>query len=744
MEKRKKIITDILTCCLITFLVYVWSLNRSWIFYDERLLYDEDMVPALNSLSEIVEYLTTFGFNISLISGNPLYTSNLIQRSNLMGAPLILLIEFLFKKNAFYYHCLNLFFHSINIVFVYFILKKCFSDFNQQNRILIILLTTIWSLHPANVECILLSTNIGALMSYSIYFLLFLDFLYNGKKQSKLRFYLIPFIFLLPTIPNEYIFSLPLIIFFYSFITNKNNLKTAFVESSPYFIGLLLFVSYVLISMFKSFNGTGSSSISLLLERIFWLAPQIFLHAVKITFFPLILSIDQSALVRLGHSLNDTYSIASLVFLILWLIIPIILFLRNNKYLPLLFFSWLFFISFLPFSQMLMPSYCLLAERYLYSPFFFMIFSLAIFLNKLSSSKSKNIATIVLFIIIILFGTRTYIRTIDWKNNCTLIHSFLDSNPNLLYKGLRTDDLAYNCVRNEDEKKKYLNESTFYFEEAIEKLKNEKIVFGDRLPSILKSYGLDYDFLIIKAISYIANKEFNLNTEEEHVYFTLLERFKPYIKDIESFDARTLEMYANLLVKTHNMEEAKKVFLYAYKKYSYQPFILVSLIRLERDFYNNLPAAKKYLAEALSLQPYSKEILLEAMKCYQKEKDLLQYGKYSYLYGLRTGSKLAYQEALTVSLTINDLIQSRKIINKLLIIDKDDAATLYLTSSYFIKTKEYEKATEYLNQAYKNIKPGENLKLAFNITNTLTKLYQALGNNELAVFYSIEAKKYRN
>lgn len=742
MQKRNKIITDVLTCCLITFLVYVWSLNRSWIFYDERLLYDEDMVPILSSLNEIVEYLTTFGFNISLISGNPLYTSNLIQRSNLLGAPLILFIEFLFKKNAFYYHCLNLFFHGINIVIVYFILKKCFSDYNKKTRLLIILLTTLWSLHPANAECILLSTNIGALMSYSVYFLLFLDFLHNSKSKSKLRLFLIPFVFLLPTIPNEYIFSLPLIIFIYSFITNKNNLKTAISESSPYFIGLLFFISYVLISMLKSFNGTGSSSISLILERIFWLAPQIFLHAIKITFFPLILSIDQSALVKIGNSLHDPYSIASLIVLGAWLILPLLLYLKSSKYLPLLLFTWLFFISFLPFSQMLMPSYCLFAERYIYSPFFFMIFSLAVFLNSLSNVKSKNIAVIILSFIIVIFGVRTYTRTLDWGNNCTLIHSFLETNPNLLYKGLRTDDLAYNCVRNEDEKRKYLNESNFYFEQAIEELKYKKALWGDKLPKVIKSYGLDYDFLIIKAISYISNKEFNSNTNDEHVYFSLLERFKPYLKDIESFDARTLEMYANLLVKTHNMAEAKKVFLYAYKKYSYQPFILVSLIRLERDFYNNLPEAKKYLTEALSLQPYSKEILYEAMKYYQKENNLLQYGRYSYLYGLRTGSKLAYQEALTVFLTLNDLSKSKRIIEKLFYIDSNDPSTLYLASSYFIKIKDFQKAISFLEQGYKKLNPRENIKLAFNITNTLSKLFQATGNFEQANFYLSEMKKY--
>lgn len=737
---RKKIIIDILICCFITSLIYIWSLNRSWIFYDERILYDEDMVPILNSLGEIGEYLSTFGFNISLISGNPLYTSNLIQRSNLLGAPIILLIEFLFKKNAFYYHCLNLFFHSINIILVYFLLKKCFSDFNNKNRIIIVLLTSIWSLHPANVECILLSTNIGALMSYSVYFLLFLDFLYHGNKKSKLRLYLIPFIFLLPTIPNEYIFSLPLIIFFYSFITNKNNFKIAIIESRPYFIGLMLFISYVLFSMFKSSNGVNSFSINLLLERVFWLAPQIFIHAVKIIFFPITLSIDQTALVKLGHTLTDLYAISSIVFLLLWLLIPIILFFKSNKFMPVLFFSWFFFISFLPFSQMLMPSYCLLAERYLYIPFFFMIFSLAILFNKLSSNKSKNTSIIFLLSILLMFGWRTLIRTSDWKNNYTLIHSLLNTNPNLLYKGLRTTDLAYNCAKDENEKLKYLNISTSYFEEAIKKLEKEKV--ENKLPEIFKAYGLDYDFQTIKALVYIANKEFNLKNRDEATYSYLLERFNPYLGDIRSFDGRTLEMYANLLVKNHKMEEAKRVFLFAYQKYPNLPFILVSLIRLERDFNNDLPQAKKYLIKALNLQPYSKEILLEAMKCYQKENNLSEYGKYSYLYGLRTGSETAYQEALTVSLTLNDLIKSKKIIDKLMKIDKKDPSSLYLTSSYFIKTKQYEIAIENLNQAYKNLKPNENLKLAFNVTNTLSKVYQVLGNSTAANFYSKEATKY--
>lgn len=740
--EKKKIIFDVLICCLITFLVYVLSLNRSWIFYDERVIYDEDIAPILSSFSDIIEYIKTFGINFSFSSGNPLYTSKEIQRSNLMGVPFFLVLEFFFKKTAFLYHFLNLFIHLINTTIIYLILKKLFTI--NSSRIIIILLTTVWALHPAHAEAVLLTCNVLPLLNYTVYFLLFLDFLKNKEKNiSKARFLLIPLLFLLPTIPNEHIFSLPLIILFYSLIINhkKKSLRFSIIQSSPYFVGLLLYVTYFLVTHSNSSNTNDSFSINLVLERIFWLSPQIFFHALKMVFFPKILSIDQSALITFGHSLNDSYSIFSIVFFLAWLILPIIFFLKNEKYTYFILFNWLFFISFLPFSQILSPSYCLFAERYLYSPFFFMVFSLAIFLNDLSSNRSKKVSIIVLFSIMLLFGVRTYIRTTDWKNNCTLIYSLLNSNPNLLYKGLRTYDLAFNCVKNESEKNKYLNDSSIHFENAIKKLREEKVIYGSNLPEIFKSYGLDYDFSRIKALVYIANKEFDLRTKDEQVYFALLERFKPYLNNIEFFDGKTLEMYANLLVKTHNTKEAKKVFLYAHKKYPNQPFIVVSLIRLERDFYNDIPAAKNYLIKALNLQPYSKEILLEAMKLYQRENNLQEYGKYSYLYGLRTNSKLAYQEALTVSLTLNDLIKSKKIIDKLIRIDKEDSSSLYLTSSYYIKIKDFEKAIQYLELAYKNLDSTDsNKKLSFNITNTLSKLYQAIGDIDRSTYFGIKAK----
>lgn len=658
----------------------------------------------------------------------------------MLGIPFLLTLGYLFKKNVLLYHLLNLIIHLLNTFLVYFILKKYLNT-----KIITLLLSLIWALHPTQIEAILLSTNVSATFSYFLFFVLFYDFIKNKEKNNSLfKKIVLFFSYLLSVFLLEYLVILPIILFTLALTENWKTYKfvvsiqKSFKICIPYFLGLLIYLFFFVFFSYKHIHIPSGGSITLFLERIFWLAPQIFIHFLKLIFYPKVLSLDQTGHVYLGKSLFDTYSIFSFLFLFLFLIIPLIFFLwkKNEK---LLIFSLLFFLSLIPFLHIISPNYCLASERYLYMPLFFLIFGIT---HLLKARSFLTHTVILLSIIFILCSYRTFARTLDWKDNTTLIKSTIKSSPNFLFKASRCNSLAETILdtkSNGQEANSYFDLAQKFVNKAIENLNKEKSKIHNQ-PLILKSYGLDFDSLLCKAAYLISIEAFtkkNLNPKEA------LEVFLPYTGHLDNFDPRTLELYANLLVKNNKIKKAKETFLYAYNKYPTSPFILLSLVRLERDFEQNLSNSNKYLSKGLKLFPYSKEFLLEALTNSRLENNLSNYSKLANLYGLRTHSTFMYREALTGFLTLNNLKESKKIINKLLKTDSSDPITLYLSGNYFIKKQEYKQALTLLKEAYDKVLNGQtNEDLSFKITNTIAGLYFSQGNVSEGIHFAKEALKF--
>lgn len=740
-----KTLIDLSICIGITLLIFIPTLNRSWVFYDENIIYNETLFPIPASFSEIFEIIGLFGTSNNLSSSNFLYSSNSVTRFNIFDVPIRLFIGFLFQKNAILYHSISVLLHLLNVCAVYLILKLCLPNLT---RILIILLTFLWAIHPVQIESVLLSTNFVATFNYLIFFILFYDFIKNKEKNVlTYRKILLPFCFLAPMLINEYIVMLPLILFTYSFIENlklnnvNSSIKIALKESFPYLTGLVIYAMYFIFSSFLFSQSTSANSLILLVERIFWFAPQIFFHFIKLIFYPKILSIDQTAFVHFGKCLFDPYAMFCLAFLFLWLVLPLVLFFLNKKNNVFLFLCWLFFISMLPFSQFLSPTYCLAAERYLYIPLFFIVFGFGKLISQSRNLRITPVITILLSIVLIFYFTRSLYRTFDWKDNYTLIKSLIKSSPNDLYKGVRFNTLAEQTAIFNPEKikmaEKYLKQAQKCFYKALEHYKNKNNL---NEPIILKSYGLDNTSLIIKCIHLIS---FNavLNPNEDHKKYLRL--FNDYIKSLDDFDPRTIELYANLLIKNNEVNKAKEIFFSAYERFPTSPFILLTLIRFEREITKDLESTKKYLIQARKLYPYSKEILFETLRYYQLENNLSEYARHSYLYGLRAHSRFTYNEALAGYLTLDQLDKAKKVVDKLIVLDPSDPGSLYLCSSYYIKKKNYKQALIYLNQAFSTLQREKvDEQLSFNITNTLATLYFNLGNAEQGIHYAQEALKY--
>ena len=760
LDSRNKItsykekVLDILICICIVLILYIPTLSRPWLFFDENIIYKETFAPIPLSFSEIFETIKSFGLSSNFVSSNYTYSNIYLNRTNFLGIPFFLTFGFFLQKNAFLYHLLNLLFHIINTALVYLILNKV-QNSKFVFRAVLILLTILWAIHPAHIESILLSTNSATTLSYTFFFLLFYDFLKNSDKNNLLiRKTLLPIIFFTATLLHEYvIFLLPILITYKLIIQlKKESIIKSIKETStvcfPYLLGFGFYITYFLCrNLFLTpFSTSQNLSIPILLERVFWLAPQIFVHNIKLIFFPKILSLDQTTLIHFGKSLSDKYSIFCFIFMIAWLLVPAFIFLTSKRFHRLIILSILFFISLLPFTQMLFSSYCLTSERYLYIPIFFIIFGASLYTNDIYNKKitGKFLVICILLVCNFLFFGRAYLRANDWKNSYTLIRSTIKSSYNSLYKGSRYNTLAETFlneeISNHGKSTKYFNLAQKHFRIALKEFKGKKNDFPNQ-PRILEYYGLDYGSLITKSAYVICVSDF---TKPNSDFKASLNFFLRHFKLTKDTDPRALELYANLLIKNYEIVKAKEIFELAHKKYPGSPFILLSLIKFKKDFENNLIEAKHYLNKALTIFPYTNEFLLEALQISQAENNLEDYAKYAYLLGFRTHSIFFLHEALVAYLTLSKTDEAKNAIDRLLVLDKKNPKTLYFTGSYFIRKNDYQKAIEYLKEANAALDEREDEALSFNIKNALANLNIVTGNLNTAVFYTEEALKLAN
>ena len=101
---------------------YLSTLNRPWLFYDERMIEDETFLPIPASFKEIGEIISSFGISNNLGSSNFLYSSNQVNRFNMFAVPLALFVFHAFQKNIILYHLFLISLHLLNTFLVYFLI----------------------------------------------------------------------------------------------------------------------------------------------------------------------------------------------------------------------------------------------------------------------------------------------------------------------------------------------------------------------------------------------------------------------------------------------------------------------------------------------------------------------------------------------------------------------------------------------------------------------------------------------
>ncbi len=653
--------------------------------FDEIIPFKETYLPTCFSLSEMLELISLLGLRQHFEATNTLYSNIVSLRCNPFGNLLQLFIQLIFKKKPLYFHTYSLVLHLINSGIVFLLINKVSSCFapkiTSTKRLFIVsLLTLLWSLNPTNIESVLLLTNANIVLSYTLCFIATYIFLLPTLnklticKTSITHSLIIFLLFLGAQFTAEFHFMLPIILMTYLIAFNMgfnhksdstfNQFKKSLMCAIPLIVAMVIFVLFFTLSN-TGINVSKHQEISLILERVFWLSPQVLFHFIKLFFLPIKLSVDQSLMVVLGKSLLSPHAIFCFSLILLCVLLSFVSLFRADKRFP--FFFMIFFLTLLalmPFSQIPAPLYNLASERYLYFPSFIFIFGLShlIFhlLNK-ESNKAFFIFASFLTLITITYSTRAHLRTLDWKDSFSLYYSSIKTTNNPLikafrYKGLTPQNKIHVHYPEEVVDKKYILLATKNLKIAIKTLKIEKEKYQSSTPLIVKSYGLDPDSLLAKAGYYLAQTDFKLNND----YKMALKLITPYTNDLSKLDCAALSFYAAILYFNGMENESESVFRKALELLPYSTKIIFPLCDLIQVKYNDLNEIERLSLKAFNYFPYDSFTLLAMTKMYQFKGNLERYAFFSYIYGLRHHEANALLDSEKAYLYLNKIDMAEK------------------------------------------------------------------------------------
>ncbi len=690
-KTSNKIMIFLAVTIFFVFLFYFHTLFYGIKIFDELTIFKESYLPVTFSVSEIYELISKLGLHQHIESNNMLYSNISSLRCNPFTNFLQLLIQFFFQKNPFYYHLYGLILHLINTALVFLILNKIsflfLQDPNNKVRLFFVsILTILWSTHPANIESVLLITNANITLSYGLSlltFYLYLRFESDHKSSNLFKSVCLFTTFIFALLLAEFHFIFPLILLSYSTGINlyfnyksfRKSFYSSLVSILPILLATIIYIALFLLSSTRV-NIQTHSSLFLIIERVFWLSPQILFHFIKLLILPIKLSIDQTLLVKIADSLFNPYAIFCIGFIFSLLVISIISLFNTKKRFPFFFIIFfLFLLSLLPYSQIVAPLYNLASERYLYLSSFIFIFGLSHLIFYILSKNEKKIVYTLLFSLLIItsiYSSRAFIRTLDWKDSLILYKSAIKATDNLLYKAFRYKALTPQEKIFSQYPEREVNPK--FQKIAIQNLKRAIILYKTKtkklqatIPEIVKVYGLDPKTLLAKSAYLLAQSDFTLNNNPK----TALKIMAPYTKDLSVFDSSALTFYASLLYYNNMEDKALSVLQKGYELRPYSTRVILALCDLIYIKYGDLKTIEDYCLKAFKYFPYDTYTIYALANTYKLINNHEKYAYFSYIYGLKNHSVEALKTAYNEYLFLNNKNIAEEVMNKIILTERE-------------------------------------------------------------------------
>ena len=325
------------------------------------------------------------------------------------------------------FHVVNILIHALNSFLVFWLVI-----WFLKSRPVAYVSSLLFLLHPIHTEAITSIVGRAELLA----FFWSLTTIYFFSKSNKI---LSAVAFLFALMSKEVaLMVLPVVFYIDIFFLNKNWRRA--ITSNLFFILPFIFYGFLrYLALGRYFSGGIDTTIvsNVLMsvsvpERIFTALKVLVLYVEKLI-WPVHLSADYSynAIPVVKNLFTSLPSIAGLVLLAGLVTILISQKTRKTGY---GFAATVFLFPYLMISNLIIPVGTIMGERLMYFPSLgFSIFSALIIVKFLNKEKIYKIAGFSLLIfIVVLYGTRTFIRNKDWHDSRTLFNATVKESPNSL------------------------------------------------------------------------------------------------------------------------------------------------------------------------------------------------------------------------------------------------------------------------------------------------------------------------
>src|SRR3989344_1602972 len=409
---------------VVPLIIYFPSLFNSFVWDDEEQVVNNVFIQ---NLSNIPYLFTSSTFNTGGAGLSGFYYKPLM--------PLAFTFNFfIWKTNPFGFHFFDLIFHIINGILVCILFKKLFNPPAHSGlspsgsktggqkfkyyKTFSFILSFLFVIHPANTESVAYISSTQELL-YTFFLVLSLIFTINflNKKRVSLKslFFINLFILFSLLSKESGLVTIPLVIAF-AFLFYRS--KTAVIGISSFITFIFYLILRFAIAKTPVFQHSSIIPIANanFLDRVKTIPFELFSY-IRLMFFPKDLFVAQHQVI---NNIYDSRFYISFVVALVFLFFLTFVFLKSRSKLYLFFLLWIIF-SF----SILLNIYALdmtVAERWLYGPMIGMLGLFGFFILDIikKNEKMKNYILIFFLIIIPVLTIKTFIRTMDWKNNLTL------------------------------------------------------------------------------------------------------------------------------------------------------------------------------------------------------------------------------------------------------------------------------------------------------------------------------------
>jgi len=395
----KGILAAILLISAVSFLPSIFT--HSFVWDDEHYIQENMLLPSFDLM----------GIFSSYVVGNyhPLTV-------------LVLAAEYqLFGLNATGYHVVNLLFHLVNIILVFFAVWHL-----SRKAPVALFASLLFGIHPLHVESVAWASGIKDLL-YTLFFLsAYIFYLKYIQTPNKKYILLALFLFFLSLLSKAMAVALPVLLLLTDYFKGRKfNYKTL-TEKIPFFLLAIIFGVVAIIAQKSSGSLDVTKSAFSFPQRIAFASYGLITYLEKLL-LPFSLSAYYPYPIKTGNAIPVIYY----AYILFAALLAVIVFYSSRYSKKFLFGIGYFIITIFLVLQLFPVGSAIMADRYSYLSSIGIFYLAGEGINLLCDKKQRLLAGGLLVIFTIFFSVKTYQRCGIWENSLTLWNDVIDQNKNV-------------------------------------------------------------------------------------------------------------------------------------------------------------------------------------------------------------------------------------------------------------------------------------------------------------------------